>query len=132
MINDIFNWDLTRLRIKSHRWCSGRFYTICYNQNAPRALKTRVEIQNPNQLKWNFDEFADMHIEKFGYRLFCQSAEEARIGAQSIIVHFGFSCLLAGGRLRFSIPKSKENKAIGIIVDTYTGKSIFPSFREAI
>jgi hypothetical protein len=91
-----------------------------------------MEIQNPNQLKWNFDEFADMHIEKFGYRVFCQSAEEARIGAQSIIVHFGFSCLLAGGRLRFSIPKSKENKAIGIIVDTYTGKSIFPSFREAV
>jgi hypothetical protein len=38
-----------------------------------------VEIQNPNQLKWNFDEFADMHIEKFDYLLLCQSVEEARI-----------------------------------------------------
>jgi hypothetical protein len=81
MTNNIFNFDVTRLRIKSHRWCSGRFYTICYSQNAPRALRTRVEIQNPNQLKWNFDQFADMHIEKFGYPLFFQPAEEARIGA---------------------------------------------------
>jgi hypothetical protein len=32
-------------------------------------------------LKWKFDEFADMHIEKFGYPLFFQPAEEARIGA---------------------------------------------------
>jgi hypothetical protein len=79
MTHKIFNFDVTPLRIKSHRWCSGRFYTICYNQTAPRALKTRVEIQNPNQLKWNFDEFADMHIEKFDYLLLCQSVEEARI-----------------------------------------------------
>jgi hypothetical protein len=38
MTNNIFNFDVTRLRIKSHRWCSGRFYTICYSQNTPRAL----------------------------------------------------------------------------------------------
>jgi hypothetical protein len=83
-------------------------------------------------LKWNFDEFADMHIEKFDCPLLFQPAEEARIGAQSIIVYFGLPCLPAGGRFRFLVSKSKENKAIGIIVDTYTGKSIFSSFREAI
>jgi hypothetical protein len=49
-----------------------------------------------------------------------------------IIGSFGFSCLPAGGRFRFSVSKSKENKAIGIIVDIHTGKSIFPSFGEAI
>jgi hypothetical protein len=58
-------------------------------------------------LKWNFDAFADMHIEKFGYRLLCHSAQEVRIGAQSIIGRFGLPCLPAGGRFRFSIPKSE-------------------------
>jgi hypothetical protein len=35
-------------------------------------------------LKWNFDEFADMHIEKFGCRLFFQSAEEAKYNWHTI------------------------------------------------
>jgi hypothetical protein len=109
MTNDIFNWDLTRSRIKSHRWCSGRFYTICYNQNAPRALKTRVEIQNPNQLKWNFDEFADMHIEKFGCRLFFQSAEEAKYNWHTID-NWEFRFFLPTGRRAFSVFGFKKQR----------------------
>jgi hypothetical protein len=50
--NNIFNWDLTRSRIKSHRWCSGRFYTICYNQNAPRAL-TWTDRKSGIQINWS-------------------------------------------------------------------------------
>jgi len=65
------------------------------------------------------------------------------IGAQSTIGRFGLPCLPAGrpayrqaglptGRQAFSVPKSEENKAAGIIADIHIEKSIFPSFREAI
>jgi hypothetical protein len=36
------------------------------------------------------------------------------------------------GRFRFSVSKSKENKAIEITSDIHIEKSIFPSFREAV
>jgi len=52
MTNDIFNWDLTWSRIKSHRWCSGRFFTICYNQNAPRA-PTWTDRKSGTQINWS-------------------------------------------------------------------------------
>jgi len=39
---------------------------------------------------------------------------------------------LPTGRQAFSVPKSEENKAAGIIADIHIEKSIFPSFREAI
>jgi|GEM_PF-5586459 len=54
------------------------------------------------------------------------------IDTHSIIGRFGLPCVPAGGRFRFSVSKSKENKATGIIANVHTEKSIFPSFGEAI
>jgi hypothetical protein len=54
------------------------------------------------------------------------------IGTQLIIGRFGFSCLPAGRRLPFSVPKREGNKATGIISEIHTEKSIFPSFREVV
>jgi hypothetical protein len=60
-------------------------------------------------LKWNFDEFADMHIEKFDCPLLFQPAEEAKYNWRTIH-NWAFRFFLPTGRRAFSIFGLKKEK----------------------
>jgi len=121
MTHNIFNFDVTPLRIKSHRWCYGRFYNVCYNQNAPRTL-TWTDRKSGTQINWsvNLMNLRIYILKNLIIRYFASHRRGKNIiGAQLIIGRFGLPCLPAGRRLRSSVPISKENKATGVIADIH-------------